>query len=191
MCVSAAPAVAFGRDQHMLAWSGQQMTTDRTTIRRWLQVGGSAHRPPFATRKARHRSIVAPLAATLAATAAVGIGVVLARAGGERRSKRLRRRERRLGLTCDERLTAGLRRMAIAQAELAIEELEGAEPAEHTQGGPRDSQGDQAPANDRQAAGEPARRGRQRSRARIAAGRRRRPRRRQGRRGHARRPSSG
>jgi len=104
------------------------MTTNRTAIRRWLQVGGSAHRPPFATRKARHRTIVAPLAATLAATAAVGIGVVLARAGGERRSKRLRRRERRLGLSPDERLTAGLRRMAIAQAEMAIEELEGAEP---------------------------------------------------------------
>lgn len=67
---------------------------------------------------------MAPLAATLAATAAVGIGVVLARAGGERRSKRLRRRERRLGLARDERLTAGLRRMAIAQAELAIEELD-------------------------------------------------------------------
>jgi CHAD domain-containing protein len=71
---------------------------------------------------------VAPLAATLAATAAVGIGVVLARAGGERRSRRLRSRERRLGLTSEERLTAGLRRMAIAQAGMAIEQLEGAEP---------------------------------------------------------------
>ncbi len=131
MRMAAAPAVAFGRDQHMLAESGQQMTTNRTAIRRWLQIGGSAHRPPFAAGKARHRSIVAPLAATLAATAAVGIGVAIARAGGERRSKRLRRRERRLGLARDERLTAGLRRMAISQADLAIEQIEGA-PAEST-----------------------------------------------------------
>ena len=124
MGVAAPAAVAFGRDQHMLAESGKQMTTDRTAIRRWLEVGGAAHRPPFGARKARHRSIVAPLAATLAATAAVGLGMVLARAGSERRTQRRRREERRLGLGPEERLAAGLGRMAVAQAELAIEAIE-------------------------------------------------------------------
>jgi CHAD domain-containing protein len=108
----------------MLAESGQQMTTDRTAIRRWLEVGGGAHRPPIRVRKGRHRSIVAPLAATLAATAAVGLGVVLARAGNERR----RRRGRRLGLWPEESLGTGLRRMAVEQAELAIAEIDGATP---------------------------------------------------------------
>jgi CHAD domain-containing protein len=124
--MAATAAVAFGRDQHMLAQSGQQMTTDRTPIRRWLEIGGAAHRPPFGARRAKHRSIVAPLAATLAATAAVGLGVVLARAGSERRTERLRRRQRRLGLGPEEGVAAGLRRMAIAQADRAIEEIEGA-----------------------------------------------------------------
>ena len=127
--MAATAGVSFGGDQHMLAESGQQMTTQRTAIRRWLEVGGTAHRPPFGARRARHRSIVAPLAATLAATAAVGLGVVLARAGSERRTRRQRRSERRLGLGCEERLAAGLRRMAIAQAELAIVELDQAVPS--------------------------------------------------------------
>ena len=43
------------------------MTTDRTAIRRWLEVGGRTHRPPIRALQGRHRSIVAPLAATLAA----------------------------------------------------------------------------------------------------------------------------
>ncbi len=101
------------------------MTTNRTVIRRWLEVGGGAHRPPVGVRKGRHRSIVAPLAATLAATAAVGIGVALARAGSERR----RLRGRSLGLGPDERLAAGLRRMALGQSEMTIVRLEQATPA--------------------------------------------------------------
>ncbi len=124
MGVAPTPAVAFGGDQHMLAESGQQMTTDRTAIRRWLEVGGGTYRPPIHARKGRHRSIVAPLAATLAATAALGLGVVLARAGNERR----RRRERRLGLWPEESPGTGLRRMAIEQAELAIGEIDRATP---------------------------------------------------------------
>ncbi len=126
MRMAPAPAVAFGRDQHMLAESGQQMTTDRTAIRRWLEIGGGTYRPPIRARKGRHRSIVAPLAATLAASAAVGLGVAaLSRAGGERR----RRRERHLGLWPEESVGAGLKRMAIQQAELAIAEIDGATPA--------------------------------------------------------------
>jgi CHAD domain-containing protein len=104
----------------MLAQSGQQMTTDRTAIGRWLAVGGATHRPPRRGRKARHRSIVAPLAAT----AAVGLGVVLARAEGQRRQARRRRAELGLGLSRAETLPAGLRRMALAQADLAIEHLQ-------------------------------------------------------------------
>ncbi len=73
------------------------------------------------------------MAATLAATAAVGVGVALARAGSERRSKRRRREERRLGIRFEETLAAGLRRQALAQADCALEELEGAagEDVEH------------------------------------------------------------
>ena len=33
--------------------AARQMTTDRTAIRRWLAVGGAAHRPPWGPRKAR------------------------------------------------------------------------------------------------------------------------------------------
>ena len=40
------------------------MTTDRTSIRRRLAVRRRANRPPWRGRKAGHRSIVAPLAAT-------------------------------------------------------------------------------------------------------------------------------
>jgi CHAD domain-containing protein len=67
---------------------------------------------------------VAPLAASLAASAALGVGVALAKAGSDRRTVRRRRRERKLGLGADERLAAGLRRMALAQADLALEALE-------------------------------------------------------------------
>jgi CHAD domain-containing protein len=117
--------ITFGRDQHMLAQSGELMTTHRTAIRRWLAVGGSAHRPPWSVRKARHRSIVAPLAATLAATAMVGVGMAVARNG--LRAAPNRRRRRRLGLAPAESLPDGLRRMALEQTDLALEQLEAAE----------------------------------------------------------------
>lgn len=63
---------------------------------------------------------MAPLAATLVASAAVGVGVVIARAGSARRKPP---RRRRLGLQGDELLAPGLRRMALEQAGLAIEHL--------------------------------------------------------------------
>jgi CHAD domain-containing protein len=66
---------------------------------------------------------VAPLAATLAASAALGVGVALVRSTSDRRARRARRR-RGLGLTAEETLGAGLKRMALAQADLALEELE-------------------------------------------------------------------
>jgi CHAD domain-containing protein len=110
----------------MLAERGQMMTTERTAIRRRLAVRRTAHRPPRRGRKAGHGSIVAPLAATLAATLALGVGVALARAERERRTARDGRlRDRRFGLLAGERLGVGLRRMALGQLDVAIESLEG------------------------------------------------------------------
>jgi CHAD domain-containing protein len=63
------------------------------------------------------------LAATVAATVAVGVGLALARAERERRCVRRRRLDRRLGLAPDERLAEGLRRMALGQVDLALERL--------------------------------------------------------------------
>jgi CHAD domain-containing protein len=113
----------------MLAESGQTMTTDRTAIRRRLAVRRTAHRPPWGGRKSGHRSIVAPLAATVAATVAVGIGVALARAERERCAARTRlpdrERRRRFGLLGEETAASGLRRIALGQLDLAIELLRG------------------------------------------------------------------
>ncbi len=100
------------------------MTTDRTAIRRRLAIRGRPHRPPWGARKAGHDSILAPLAATVAATVAVGVGLALARSERERRRARQRQLERRLGLRPGEPLADGLRRMALGQADLAIELLE-------------------------------------------------------------------
>jgi CHAD domain-containing protein len=58
---------------------------------------------------------------------AVRVGLALAKAGTERRSARLRRGERRLGLLDREPALAGLRRMMLAQADLAIEALTSAD----------------------------------------------------------------
>ncbi len=109
----------------MLAQSGQKMTTDRTAIRRRLAIRGTAHRPPWGARKAGHGSIVAPLAATLAATVAVGAGYVLARSERERRRTQRRDRGHRLGLLPGEPLAHGLQRMALGQTELALAMLDG------------------------------------------------------------------
>ena len=67
--------------------------------------------------------IVAPLTATLAAGAAIGLGFTLARAGRERREARERERNRRLGVFADEPLSGAVKRMATEQLDLAIEEL--------------------------------------------------------------------
>jgi CHAD domain-containing protein len=138
------------------------MTTDRTAIRRRLTVRRGANRPPWGGRKTSarasfswgapaHRSIVAPLAATLAATVAVGIGVAVARSERERRAARelparpkpkskfkrkleakrklepqsTPRRRRRFGLLREETAADGLQRIALAQLDLAIELLRG------------------------------------------------------------------
>jgi CHAD domain-containing protein len=119
--VPTTPRVAFGRDQHMLAQRGQMMTTKRTAIRRRLPIRRSANRPPWGARQGRHGSIVAPLAATLAASLAVGLGAWLARAERERRATADRRaRERRFGLLAHERLGDGLRRATLVQLDIAI-----------------------------------------------------------------------
>lgn len=126
MRMTAAAGVAFGRDQHMLAERGQMMTTERTAIRRRLAIGRRAHRPPRGVWKAGHGSIVAPLAATVAATVALGVGVVLARAEHERRALRKQAGlKRRFAPLRQESLAAGHRRMALGQLDVAIEALEG------------------------------------------------------------------
>ena len=106
------------------------MTTKRTAIRGRLAVRRAANRPPWSRRKLGHGAIVAPLAATvaatLAATVAIGVGVALARAERDRRWARARRaRDRQFALLAEERLTDGLRRMALTQLDLAIELLGG------------------------------------------------------------------
>jgi CHAD domain-containing protein len=122
--VPATAGVAFRRDQHMLAQSWQQMTTKRTSIRGWLAVRRPAYRPPRGGFKLGHRTIVPPLAATLAATALVGVGVALARSGRGHRGL-ARAREPRFRLLHGEPLAMGLRRATLEQADLAIELLGG------------------------------------------------------------------
>ena len=122
--VATPPGVAFGRNQHMLGERGEVMTTEWTSIGRRLAVRRSPHRPPARWRKASHGSIVAPVAA-IAATLALGVGVAMARAELDRRAERARlRRERRFGLHANERLAEGLKRMALGQLDLAIEQVE-------------------------------------------------------------------
>jgi CHAD domain-containing protein len=71
---------------------------------------------------------VAPLAATVAATMALGVGVALARAELERRTSRRRVRERRrFEPLARESLGSGHRRMALGQLDVAIDALEGNE----------------------------------------------------------------
>jgi len=124
--MSAPGAVPLGADQHMLAESGEMMTTDRTAIRRRLAIRRTAHRPPLGGWKpAGHRSILAPIAATIAATVAVGVGVAIARAGRERRTCREVGPDLRLGLLPGEPVPVGLRRMALWQVDGAILQLEG------------------------------------------------------------------
>jgi CHAD domain-containing protein len=105
------------------------MTTNRTAIRRRLAIRSWTHRPPWGVRKAGHSSIVAPLSAGIAATVAVGVGVVMARSERERRRARQLRRERRLGRARGEPLAPALQRMALAQIDLALEALTGSEGA--------------------------------------------------------------
>ena len=125
MGVAAAARVAFGRDQHMLAERRQMMTTQRTPIRRRLAVRSAAHRPPSRWRQVGHRSIVAPVAATLAASVVLGLGVAVARVERDRRvDAKRRKRERRFGLHAEEPLGEGLRRIALAQLDIAIESID-------------------------------------------------------------------
>jgi CHAD domain-containing protein len=110
----------------MLAERGQMLRTERTSIRRRLAVRRAANRPPWGARKAGHGSIVAPLAATLAATVAIGVGVAMARSERDRRAARERQaRDRHFGLLAGEQIGEGLRRMALGQLDIAIESLAG------------------------------------------------------------------
>jgi CHAD domain-containing protein len=124
MGVTAAARVAFGRDQHMLAERREMMTTQRTSIRRRLAVRRASYRPPSRRRQVGHRSIVAPVAATLAASVVLGLGVAVARVERDRRADAKRRkRERWFGLHAQEPLGEGLRRIGLAQLDIAIESI--------------------------------------------------------------------
>jgi len=102
------------------------MAANWTAVRRRLTVRRAAHRPPLGGRQLGHSSIVAPLAATLVATVAVGIGVAFAQAERTRRAARKqRKRERRFTQLTGEPLGEALRRMALGQLDLAIELLSG------------------------------------------------------------------
>lgn len=98
------------------------LTTDRTSIGRRLAVGRLSNRPPWRLGKPRHRRIVPPLGATLAASVVLGVGVALARAAHEQRTVR-RARSRELVLQGGEPLRNGLQRMALEQLDLALEQL--------------------------------------------------------------------
>jgi CHAD domain-containing protein len=108
----------------MLAESGQMLSTERTSIRRRLAIRRAAHRPPRGGRKLGHGSIVAPLAATVAASIAIGVGVARARAERARRSEHERdARDRRFELLAHEPHGRGLQRMALGQLDVAIEQI--------------------------------------------------------------------
>jgi CHAD domain len=108
----------------MLAQSRQMMTADWTSIGRRLAVRGTAHRPPWGAREARHRAIVAPIATSvavgLAATLAMRAGAALARAERDRREHRRRvRAQGQFALLPGEGTGEGIRRIALSQLELA------------------------------------------------------------------------
>ena len=104
------------------------LTAKRTSIRRRLAIRRAANGPPWRRRKSGHAHIVAPLfagvAVTAATTAAVRAGVAVAVAERARRAARAQREgERRFALRPDETPDQGLRRMALAQLDLAVEML--------------------------------------------------------------------
>jgi CHAD domain-containing protein len=102
------------------------MAANWTAVRRRLTVRRTTHRPPFGGRQARHGSIVAPLAATIAASVALAVGVALAQAERTRRAaKAERKRARRFTQLPGEPLSQALRRMTLGQLDLAIELLGG------------------------------------------------------------------
>jgi CHAD domain-containing protein len=119
--------VAFGGDQHVLAERREMMSANWAAVRRRLAVRRAANRPPRRGGQLGHASIVAPLAATIAASVvAVGVGVALAQAERTRRSaQRLRKRERRFTQLPGEPLPEALQRMMLGQLGLAIELLGG------------------------------------------------------------------
>ncbi len=100
------------------------MGANWTAVRRRLAVRRATHRPPLGGRQLGHSSIVAPLAATLVASVAVGIGVAFAQAERTRRSaKRQLGRECRFTQLPGEPLGEALQRMTLGQLDLAIELL--------------------------------------------------------------------
>src|SRR6185312_6387320 len=95
-------------------------TTQRTSIRRGLAIRRAAHRPPSRWRSVAHRSIVAPLGATLGAGLALAVVVAL-RAERERRAEV--ERDRRFALNADEPLGERLQRIALVQLDIALDAL--------------------------------------------------------------------
>jgi CHAD domain-containing protein len=108
----------------MLAQGRQQMTAQGTSIRRRLTVRGTPHGPPLRGFKRSHRLILPPLAATVVATLALGVGVAVARGGRGRAGNGVPARRPRFGLLPDEPLVIGVRRAALEQVDLAIAALQ-------------------------------------------------------------------
>jgi CHAD domain-containing protein len=107
-------------------------TAYRTAIGRRLAIRRKPHRPPTGRRKfSRHEPILARgLRTTVAATVLVGVTVGIAALARTERARRATRkgrsrRARHFGLLADEPLQEGLRRMALGQADLALEMLDG------------------------------------------------------------------
>lgn len=132
--MAAAACVSFGRDQQVLAQRRQQMTADRTSVGLGKAIARWANRPPSRRRKAAHRPILTPVPRPLAAIA-LGVGVGAAALLAARELRRVNARHvqdpppeapsspHKLALRDGESAAAGVRRMTLAQLDLAIQTL--------------------------------------------------------------------
>ena len=134
------------------------LRADRTAIGRRLAIGRASHGPPWRRRKPVHRPIVAPLTATLAASAAIGLGLTLARAGRERKMVRQRGRSRRLGVFAGEPRPPGSSGWPPSSSIWRSNSCRPVTEQGRGGGDPRDAQGAQAAAHDREGARAGARR---------------------------------
>ncbi|HEV7943194.1 MAG TPA: CHAD domain-containing protein [Solirubrobacteraceae bacterium] len=132
--VAAAARVSFGRDQQVLTQRRQQMTADRTSVGLGKAIARWANRPPSRRRKTVHRPILTPAPRPLAAIAlGVGIGAAALLAARELRRVSATHaqdpppdapsRPHKLALRDGEPAAAGVRRMTLAQLDLAIQTL--------------------------------------------------------------------
>ncbi len=132
--VAATACVSFGRDQQVLAQRRQQMTANRASIGLGKAIARWANRPPLRRRKAAHRPILTPAPRPLA-TIALGVGIGAAALLAARELRRASTthaqdwppdassRPHKLALRDGESAATGVRRMTLAQLDLAIQTL--------------------------------------------------------------------